>query len=850
VSYKDGLGNTTTYTYDANGYLASETDPLGRTTSYTNDSQGRMVSRTDPEGEVAEWIYGPAGPLTISDPLLRTTTLSYHPRGKPETTTNANNATISLEYDEVGNLISATDPLLNQTGYGYDLVSRRITVTDPLGNTTETEYDSRGRVTKITNPDETFTEFTYDLGGRRTSLTDPLGRTTDFGYDDFGRLETVTDPLDGVTRNGYDPMSNLTSITDARGKATMFDYDAFGRLETLTYPGGGRESFRYDAVGRLVKKLAGGKVIRYVYDAAGQLTSKQYGAKGIGPFRFPSTSVITAYEYDQVGRLTQAGQDTLLAINVLTWTYDAAGQMLTESSTATSSTVGYTYDPAGNRKTSRVNGALFLTYGYDAGGRLTSITRGSNAFTFEYDELSRRTFLTYPNGVITGYDYDTLSRVTDVITTQGPTVIARTSYTYDPAGNRLTKNTDAFTEEYTYDPLDRLQTVTRELVLTEDYGYDAVGNRETSLDNPLWSYNDRNQLESVNGTTINYDARGNTVSKTDSTSNTTYLWDEENQLRQVRLGRRIVTFEYDALGRRIQKRTGFGATTRYAYDGMDILTETATRTGITVKYIHGPGIDEPLAAEDEAGNLTFFHADGLGSIVKETDEAGQVVSSYRYDAFGNIEVGASQSGYSFTGREWDPETGLYYYRARYYDPTIGRLLSEDPVGFDGGMNFYLYVHDNPVRFNDPSGLQQREERDDCTECTGNPGPTYRKALCPVANVLFLTQPFASHAANLACIGPEMDVVDVLLLTHGAQTGFAQGVFAAGGDAALAGGAGVASAIVAYLAACKFFVDSVISPIYSPVPNSNRNNMIEAMLCNSDPDAAISRKCRPPQGVRP
>jgi RHS repeat-associated protein len=142
------------------------------------------------------------------------------------------------------------------------------------------------------------------------------------------------------------------------------------------------------------------------------------------------------------------------------------------------------------------------------------------------------------------------------------------------------------------------------------------------------------------------------------------------------------------------------------YDGQDILRETRTdgTTTTTYTYVHGPGVDEPLARIDQAGSVTYYHADGLGSIVKMTDSAGAVVQTRQYDAWGNIEVGADQPGYAFTGREWDPEIGLYYYRARYYDPKVGRFISEDPIGFAGGMNFYGYVHGNPTGHLDPFGL--------------------------------------------------------------------------------------------------------------------------------------------------
>jgi RHS repeat-associated protein len=150
-----------------------------------------------------------------------------------------------------------------------------------------------------------------------------------------------------------------------------------------------------------------------------------------------------------------------------------------------------------------------------------------------------------------------------------------------------------------------------------------------------------------------------------------------------------------------------------AYDGQDILRQT---TGAAVRtYIHGPGIDEPLAHE-EGSATTYYHADALGSIVRLTDGTGNVVVSRQYDAWGNLEAGATTAGFAFTGREWDPEIGLYYYRARYYDAKAGRFISEDPIGFAGGKNFYDYATANPARFVDPFGYSSVDD----TIRTGSP----------------------------------------------------------------------------------------------------------------------------------
>ncbi|HEX9724518.1 MAG TPA: RHS repeat-associated core domain-containing protein [Vicinamibacteria bacterium] len=160
-------------------------------------------------------------------------------------------------------------------------------------------------------------------------------------------------------------------------------------------------------------------------------------------------------------------------------------------------------------------------------------------------------------------------------------------------------------------------------------------------------------------------------------------WNAENQLIEVLENETtIATFEYDPLGRRVEKVAG-STTTTFTYDAEDILREITGAT--TTYYVHGPGIDEPLAKEI-SGSLTYYHADDLGSVLKMTNAAGTVTHEYRYDAYGRIEIGSMQGGYSFTGREWDPETGIYYYRARYYDPHQGRFTSDDPIGLKGGIN--------------------------------------------------------------------------------------------------------------------------------------------------------------------
>ncbi len=206
-----------------------------------------------------------------------------------------------------------------------------------------------------------------------------------------------------------------------------------------------------------------------------------------------------------------------------------------------------------------------------------------------------------------------------------------------------------------------------------------------------------------------YGNNGNLIRKTDKATNVTtdYTYDAENRLIRIDLPNgSVAQYRYDGLGRRIEKDVD-SIVSRYVYDSEDILLEFDGTNTQTARYTHGLGTDEPLIME-RGGQGLFYHSDGLGSITDLTDTNGIVAQSYIYDSFGNIDqqVGTLSNPYTYTGRELDSESGLYYYRARYYDPSIGRFINEDPIGFAGGSaNFYGYVQNNPVNFIDPDGLE-------------------------------------------------------------------------------------------------------------------------------------------------
>jgi len=288
---------------------------------------------------------------------------------------------------------------------------------------------------------------------------------------------------------------------------------------------------------------------------------------------------------------------------------------------------------------------------------------------------------------------------------KGPTTIADFQYQFN-AVNNITQIIDAAgTHGYSYDSLDRLTAATHPNQANESYTYDDVGNRTASQQGSSYTYQSFNRLVSANGTSYAYDTNGNLTSKTDATESWSYTWDYENRLKQASLsGGVTVTYSYDALGRRIQ-RSSPSSTTRFVYDGADVMRDL-DGTGATIAdYLNGPGIDNKLR-QTVSGASSYLFADHLGTTRGLTDTNGSVSSSLAYDSFGNLTSGSTASRYTYTSREIDTDTGLMYYPARWYDPAQARFVSEDPIGLEGGINLYAYVANDSVNYTDPLGLKR------------------------------------------------------------------------------------------------------------------------------------------------
>jgi RHS repeat-associated protein len=413
------------------------------------------------------------------------------------------------------------------------------------------------------------------------------------------------------------------------------------------------------------------------------------------------------YAYDLANKVLQVSDPT----GTYGFAYDNMGRLVgTSTSYAFLSgptfTNSYTYDAASNRTSLTAPDGSITTYGYDTLNRLNGLANSwAGSFGFTYDALSRRTQLTRPNGVNTNYSYDSVSHLLSVLHQAGVNAVDGASYTYDPAGNRTAKSNylNGITSNYTYDALYELTQVTQGAGTTESYSYDVVGNRLSSSGVPTYSYNPSNELTSNSLGSYSYDANGNTLS---DASGKSYSWDFENRLvSAVVPGTGTVAFKYDPFGRRIYKGSSTW-TGIFAYDG-DNLIETMTPSGsVVADYADSPAIDEPLA-QLRSGTTSFYEQDGLASVTSLSSGTGTVSNTYTYNSFGMLtaSTGAVTNPLQYTGREFDSETGIYEYRARYYDERVGRFIGEDPIRFKAGPNFYEYVNSNPVALKDAYGLQ-------------------------------------------------------------------------------------------------------------------------------------------------
>jgi RHS repeat-associated protein len=663
-----------------------------------------QVDVTDPRGYVRRVVFGPTGYATsdthaLGQPEQQTVTYAYYSDNLSQSITDSLGRVTSFDYDNIGNttrvtrldgtpnavtstfsyagpfgqLSSATDPLGHTSTFGYDQNGGLITVTDALNHSTTFTYNSTGQVIAASDALNNLMQFSY-FGGDLVSVSDPLGNVSTRFTDAVGRVISATDaqgntvqtqytplnlvtqvidPLGNNTSFSYDGNGNLLSLTDALNHAASWTYDNMDRPLTRTDPLLRQESYVYDLNGNLASSTdRKGQVTSVTYDALNRVKLVGYNTVVNGGNTTYESTI--GYTYDAGSRMTQA-VDT--AGGTITEAYDNLDRLTTETTALGS--ISYGYDNLGRRTSMTVAGQPQVNYSYDNGNRLTQITQGSSSVGFSYDNINRRSSLTLPNGVSVSYAFDNDSRITGITYNFGANTLGNLTYSYDSLGRR-----------------------------TQVGGSFA----RTSLPGVISSdtYDAANELINWNGTAISYDLNGNMASD----GSNAFTWNARNQVATLN----GVTMQYDAFGRRIQNASAKS----FLYDGANSAQELSSST-VTANILSG-GVDEPFTRTDSSGAFTPLQ-DGLGSTIALVDSKGNIQTTYSYDPFGNtIASGlASTNPSQYTGRE-NEGNGLYFYRARYYSPLLGRFVSEDPLGFGGGDdNLYAYVFDDPINSLDSLG---------------------------------------------------------------------------------------------------------------------------------------------------
>ena len=565
-----------------------------------------------------------------------------------------------------------------------------------------------------------MTKNTYDGPGNLASMTVAAGTQneseTDYTYDAANELVNVVQSISpGTTANstlyGYDPLGNPDSLEDASSHQTIQNFNLLSELTGKTLPDGTlTESRTYDSNGNLhTVNHFNGVSTTYIYDQLNRLLSRATPGETTVSFTYTNTgkrhtmtdaSGTTTYTYDNMDRLTskQTPEGTL------SYTYDAAGNLATMTSSNTH--------------------GVSVTYQYDTLNRLSAVVdnnlTGQNTTNYLYDTASNVDTVTYPNTVQSTFTYDPMNRVTGLSS-------QRVSYSYhrDFAGN-LTTGTEepsGRTVGWSYDGIYRLTNETISLAPSGkngevSYGLDPVGNR-TSVTSTIpdftpisGAFNQDDELASEG-----YDQNGNVI----ASGGKTFSYNSQDQLVSMNGG--AIQIIYDGDGNRVAKTVvtnGVPTTTSYLVDdlnptGYPQVVEELQGGAVTRQYTYGlQRIDENQFINN-AWTPSFYGYDGGGNVRELTNAAGTVTDQYEFDAYGNSFTvsGSTPNEMMYRGEQFDSDLGLYYLRARYYNPQSGRFMSRDPldgkIGDPRSLHKYLYASGDPVNRIDPSG------RDDLVE---------------------------------------------------------------------------------------------------------------------------------------
>ncbi len=698
TTYADGLFET--ISYNAEGKKISNTDRGGHTTSYNYDALSRLVLTTYADGNYTRNGYDSAGRLKSSTQVWIISGGGMSPPVTSELLT-------SYSYDAAGRRVAVTNALNQGTTFAYDANGNQTNTVDALGHTTAYVYDGLNQRTKIIYPDNTSESYNYDALGRKVAGTNQAGIVTRFGFDGLGRPVAVTNAFGAsqqmVTRYTYDEVGNLRQQIDGSNHTNFYEYDNLGHRIKQTLPAGQIDSFGYDAVGNLIRQTNfNSVVITNQYDALNRLTNK---------------SSVNGYKITLAYSPTGQRTNMVDASGTNSYTYDSRDRLLTKATPQ--GTLTYTYDGFGNLATlqSSTASGVNLNYGYDTLNRLigvTNVAEASSLSKYGFDAVGNLQTVQLPNNVTNTYTYDSLNRLTNLVSKNASGTVASFAYKLAAAGNRTNLveivNGVSRTNAWSYDPLYRLtnETITATSGGTISYKYDGVGNRTnrtssvSGVSTVSASFNSNDQL-----TTDIYDNNGST--RTNGSNILAY--DVENHLTNATVSGTNIVMIYDGDGNRVKEIIGtttnfFLVDDRNPSGYAQVLEEKA---GVTLTKTYTYGLDLISQRDVGTGTKNYYGYDGNGNTRFLTTTNGTISDTYIYDAFGVLitSTGTTANFYKYSGEQFDPNLGFYYLRSRYLNPNTGRFWTRDL--FEGNrqeprsLHKYVYAVNDPVDNVDPLG---------------------------------------------------------------------------------------------------------------------------------------------------
>ncbi|MBA3926359.1 DNRLRE domain-containing protein [Listeria rustica] len=581
-------------------------------------------------------------------------------------------------YDANGNYVVASyDEENRKSAFTYDVYGNKLTETDEKGNTKKLEYNVDNQLTKTTLANGTAVAYKYDDNSNTTEkfvTADGKEQQNSYAYDSDNKVTQFTDALGRKISYEYDANANQTKVTKPNGDTIESIYDSADRATGVKWNGQTAFSFQFDPNGNETK----------VTDAlSGMVRDKAYD------------------DADRITKQTERGGS-------VSWTYKDKPSKDNKGKTDKINEVVVSHG-AHNYK---------ATYDYNALDQNTKFNDGSRNYYLDYDEFGNVSQYINGNGVGTSFTYDATQKVRDIqIGNKLGDSVFEESYTYDAASNRTAiDNKKAGKTSYEYDAINQLTKETLPDGTVKTYTYDGFGNRTKVTDSSKTktidaSYNDGNQLTTWNGDKLSYDTNGNRLSD----GKYTYTWDTADKLTAItKKGESspFATYKYDDDNRRIEKTVN-GQTIKYYYDGdsIDVLYETDGAGTVQRQYVYS---DSNVRMAMKVGTKTvFYHYNAHGDVVALTNEAGDIVAEYSYDAWGNVLQAtettneAKQNPFGYAGYTYDKEIGMYYLMARYYEPEQGIFISVDPDPGDEDdpltMNSYNYANNNAVMHIDPDG---------------------------------------------------------------------------------------------------------------------------------------------------